>query len=165
MCLRNWAQPVLSGNCRMSDDLDRILKVWNQSARPVIVRNRKGVPVRVRLGRTTFEWADRSWLKNNRPRRPKFNYERNCWEIPAAWFNDTVERCLDRFSQVYVIQPYRAQEKCAPACQNAKGHECQCSCMGQNHGVSNDGNWFEVSETFATRWGDEHMAARLLTRT
>jgi len=37
---------------------------------------------------------------------------------------------LAKYSKVYVIQPYREQEKCSPTCQNAIGHECQCSCMG-----------------------------------
>jgi hypothetical protein len=29
--------------------------------------------------------------------------------------------------------------------------------MGANHGVGNDGSWFEVSETFATRWNDREI--------
>jgi hypothetical protein len=84
------------------------------------------------------------------------------WELPKAWFNDFVDRSLSRYGKVYIIQPYREQEKCAPACQNATGHECQCSCMGEHHGAGNDGSWFEVSDTFATRWGDLHLACRLL---
>jgi hypothetical protein len=63
----------------------------------------------------------------------------------------SVDRSLAKYSKVYIIQPYREHEKCAPACQNAIGHECQCSCMGLYHGAGNDGSWFEVSETFATR--------------
>ncbi|WP_354134437.1 hypothetical protein [Bradyrhizobium sp. S3.9.1] len=66
-------------------------------------------------------------------------------------------------SKVYIIQPYREQEICARACQEAQGHECQCSCMGANHGVGNDGSWFEVSDTFSTRWGERELACRLLT--
>ncbi|MEP1497973.1 MAG: hypothetical protein ABJK50_20985, partial [Pseudophaeobacter sp.] len=62
-----------------------------------------------------------------------------------------------------IIQPYREQEICARACQEALGHECQCSCMGANHGAGNDGSWFEVSDTFSTRWGDRELACRLLT--
>ena len=160
-----WAQPALSGELsdvrRHKSDtrsLEPSSQTSHRSQSEGCSREGSSLP-------KPFEWADRSWLKNGRPRRPQFNYEKNCWEIPAAWFNDTVERCLDHYSQVYVIQPYRVQEKCAPACQNAKGHVCQCSCMGQNHGMANDGSWFEVSDTFATRWGDEHMASRLLTRT
>ena len=64
---------------------------------------------------------------------------------------------------VYIIQPYREQEICARACQEAQGHECQCSCMGANHGIGNDGSWFEVSDKFSTRWGERELACRLLT--
>ena len=67
------------------------------------------------------------------------------WELPKSWFNDFVDRALQRYGKVYIIQPYREQEICARACQEALGHECQCSCMGANHGVGNDGSWFEVS--------------------
>jgi hypothetical protein len=35
--------------------------------------------------------------------------------------------------------------------------------MGRHHGAGNDGTWFEVSDTFATRWGEKELACRLLT--
>ena len=35
--------------------------------------------------------------------------------------------------------------------------------MGANHGIGNDGSWFEVSDTFSTRWGERELACRLLT--
>jgi hypothetical protein len=60
-------------------------------------------------------------------------------------------------AKLYIIQPYREQEKCSPSCQDAEGHECQCSCMGRYHGIG------RVSDTFATRWGDQELACRLLT--
>jgi hypothetical protein len=85
------------------------------------------------------------------------------WELPKSWFNDFVDRALKRYGKVYIIQPYREQEICARACQEALGHECQCSCMGANHGIGNDGSWFEVSDTFSTRWGERELACRLLT--
>ena len=83
--------------------------------------------------------------------------------LPKSWFNDFVDRALRRYGKVYIIQPYREQEICAQACQEAQGHECQCSCMGANHGIGNDGNWFEVSDAFSTRWGERELACRLLT--
>jgi hypothetical protein len=62
-----------------------------------------------------------------------------------------------------LIQPYREQEKCAPSCFNARGHDCQCQCMGANHGRGGpNAGWFVVSDTFATKWGEEHLACRLM---
>lgn len=140
----------------------RLQKVWNQKDVPVVLRRtRKGQKLRVRL---PFARDNRTWLRNGRRDAPEWNGDRRFWETPKAWFNDFVERALDRYPRLYIIQPYREQEKCSPACMNAEGHECQCSCMGAHHGMGNDGSWFEVSETFATRWGDRHLACRLMIR-
>lgn len=135
-------------------------RVWNQASTPVIIRrNRRGQQHRVRL---PYAEGNRDWLINERSTRPVWFTKERYWEIPKAWFNDTVNRALERFGKIYIIQPYREQEKCAPACMNAVGHECQCSCMGQNHGAGNDGSWFEVNEAFATKWNQEEWACRLL---
>lgn len=140
----------------------RALKlVWNQKEIPVVLRRiGKGERLRVRL-----PYADDNgkWLQNSRRSNPVWIAEKHYWEVPKAWFNDIVDRSLLRYVKVYIIQPYREQEKCSPACQNAVGHECQCSCMGLHHGVGNDGSWFEVSDTFSTRWGNRELACRLLT--
>ena len=146
----------------MENNAAKLAHIWNHCPPVVMRRARKGHRLRVRL---PYAADNRHWLNGGRRRSAaKWLAEEQCWRIPASWFNDLVERALDRFGRLYVIQPYREQEKCAPACLNAVGHECQCSCMGANHGAGNDGSWFEVSETFAARWGDEHLACRLMTR-
>jgi len=137
--------------------------VWNQQQIPVVLR-RTGRQERLRV-RLPFAADNRRWLQNNRRNAPEWNTNKTCWELPKAWFNDFVNRSLLRYGKVYIIQPYREQEKCSPACQNAIGHECQCSCMGLHHGAGNDGSWFEVSDTFATRRGNKELACRLLSRT
>ncbi|WP_271621413.1 hypothetical protein [Bradyrhizobium sp. CCBAU 51745] len=102
-------------------------------------------------------------LPNGRRTPPEWIGTDAYWELPKSWFNDFVDRALQRYGKVYIIQPYREQEIWARACQEAQGHECQCSCMGANHGIGNDGSWFEVSETFSMRWGGRELACRLLT--
>ena len=140
--------------------------VWKlQKLTPVALRRTgKGERLRVKL---PYAGDNRQWLQNGRRISPEWTAARNgwpgYWEIPKAWFNDFVDRAMTRYGKVYIIQPYRAQEVCAPACQNAIGHECQCSCMGAHHGIGNDGTWFEVSDTFSTRWGERELACRLLT--
>lgn len=147
----------------MDLDAKQLQRVWNQWRVPVILR-RGGKGERVRL-RLPYSLDNGSWLRGGHNKLPEWIPEGRYWETPKAWFNDIVNRSLDRYGHVYVVQPYRKQEKCAPACMNAKGHECECSCMGANHGLCNDGSWFEVSDTFATRWGDMHLACRLMTVT
>ncbi len=143
------------------DPADLSLKsVWNQTRTPVVLRRGgKGQRLRIRL---PFAEDNRRWLQAGKRTAAVWLPEHRCWEVPKAWFNGFVEQALHRYGFLYVIQPYREQEKCATACLNATGHECQCSCMGANHGAGNDGSWFEVSETFATRWGELHLACRLM---
>jgi hypothetical protein len=135
--------------------------VWNQKQIPVVLRRTgKGERLRARL---PYADDNRQWLRDGRRTAPEWIAAAAYWELPKAWFNDFVDRSLLRYGKVYIIQPYREQEKCAPACQNATGHECQCSCMGLHHGAGNDGSWFEVSDTFSTRWGEKELACRLLS--
>jgi hypothetical protein len=137
--------------------------VWNQGAIPVFYRGGKGHPLKVRL---PYAVDNRPWLASFGRRNPIRHKDEKYWELPTSWFNDLVNGALKRYGKVYIIQPFRMQEKCAPACWNATGHECQCSCMGQNHGVGDPGRrWFIVSETFATKWHDMELACRLLTKT
>ncbi len=143
------------------DETLRHKAIWNQVKDPVIIRRSgNGQKLRARL---PFAGDNRIWLQNDRRTYPLWVTEGRYWELPKAWFNDFVERALKRFGRVYIFQPYREQEKCAPACQNAVGHVCQCSCMGANHGAGSDASWFEVSETFSFRWGSQELACRLLT--
>jgi hypothetical protein len=138
---------------------ERLRRVWNQRAIPVILRRPQG-PLRMRL---PYRASNRAWLRGPGRINPAWKLMGRYWELPRAWFDRLVDQCLFDFGRVYVVQPYREQEKCAPACWNAKGHECQCSCMGLNHGIhDDDGRWKIVSEAFATRWGPQEVACRLI---
>lgn len=146
----------------IGNEIDRIRAVWSQTKIPVLYRRGKGSAL---LSRLPYDPSNRSWLQASGRRHPVWLAERKCWELPNAWFNGLVRRCLLRYGRVYIIQPFHSQEKCAPACWNAEGEECQCSCMGANHGSGHpEGRWKVVSETFATRWGDRELACRLLTQ-
>lgn len=136
--------------------------VWrHQKDVPVILRRTgKGQLLRIRLPYST---DNRSWLQHGRRATPAWLANKQCWEIPKAWFDDFVERALAKYRKLYVVQPYRELEICAHRCRNAKGHECQCSCMGQYHGQGDDGSWFDVTDTFAARWGESVVACRLMT--
>lgn len=141
---------------------DRLRKIWRQTVVPVIYRQGKGKPLLIKL---PYDSENKAWLQDGRRRKPKWNPQFKCWETPKAWFNDIVNRCLKAFGSVHIVQPYREQEKCAPACWNATGHECQCSCMGANHGSNSSGSkWLVVSDAFATRWHERELACRLMTR-
>lgn len=138
----------------------RLDVIWNQTKIPVILRrNGKGERLRARL---PYLKDNAKWINRIGKSYAAWIVAGTYWELPKSWFNNFVNEALARYGKLYVIQPYREQEICAPACMNATGHECQCSCMGANHGAGNDGSWFEVSETFATRWHDQELACRLM---
>ncbi|MGF1924720.1 MAG: hypothetical protein ACQUHE_11120 [Bacteroidia bacterium] len=142
--------------------IERIRQVWSQNLIPVLYRRGTGYPLLMRL---PYQEGNRAWLKGYGRNNPQWIKDKQHWELPQAWFNDLVSKTLSKWGKLYIIQPYREQETCAPACWNALGHECQCSCMGANHGSqSHGGNWFIVSDTFATRWNAKELACRLLVK-
>lgn len=144
-----------------ASDAERLSTIWKQNNIPVMLRKGKGHHLMVKI---PYAEDNYDWLRNDRRSKPKWNGQYKCWELPQAWFNDLVVRMLTRHSKLYIIQPYREQEICAPACWNAEGHECQCACMGENHGAQSPGGiWFTVSETFAALWHDRKLACRLMT--
>ncbi len=133
----------------MSQDLsDSHLKaIWRQGQIPAIFKRAKPQPVLVRI---PFAEGNQEWLRNDRRSKPKWNGQYKAWEIPTVWFDSVIKLALRRYREAYVIQLYRERQKCAPACWNAEGFHCECSCMGANHGGGHPGgNWYEVSETFA----------------
>lgn len=138
----------------------RLKSIWDQTEIPVILRRTaNGAKIRLRL---PYSKTNRQWLQNGHPPLMDWIPAGAFWEIPKAWFNDFVNRALVKYGKLYIIQPYRETEVCARACMEAKGHECQCSCMGANHGAGMGNKWFEVSETFAVRSTQRVLACRLL---
>lgn len=141
---------------------ERLSIVLAQKRVPVLIRRGKGQLPRIQL---PFDLTNRAWLRASGMNNPTWVAADKQWEVPQSRFTELVNRCLERFGQVWVVQPYNEQEKCAPACWDAKLEECQCSCMGVNHGSRGpNGRWKIVSENFATRWLGARMAARLMKR-
>lgn len=145
----------------MPDQRDpQLRKVWWQTLVPVVYRQGHGKPLLVRL---PFAETNREWLRNDKRNKPHWDPQYKCWEVPKAWFENLIRRLTHRFGSVYVVQPFNTNEKCAPACWNAVGIECECSCMGRNHGSSNpEGKWHVVSNTLAVQWGTKQYSCRLI---
>lgn len=138
----------------------KLLKIWTQKTVPVVYNQGCSKPLLIRL---PFAKTNRSWLKATHKRDPTWDVTRKRWETPRSWYEDVVRRTLNRFGQVYVIQPFHTCEKCAPACWKATGIECECSCMGANHGSEDPpGRWYIVSEACAVSWGKREYSCRLI---
>ena len=62
-------------------------------------RDGKGEQVRVLLPNADDNYV---WIRNGRRIRPSWNPALGCWEIPKAWFNDFVNRCLRRWGLICI---------------------------------------------------------------
>lgn len=133
--------------------------LWRQSKIPVLYRQGGSAPLLLRL---PYAEDNRVWVRGDHQRKPKWVFAYKCWQTPKAWFDDLIQRCCLRYGCVYVIQPYREKEVCAPACWEAQGFTCECSCMGANHGQGRSGTWCIVSDAFAVQWGEKRLACRLI---
>ena len=140
-----------------------LVRIWRQQNIPVIFKQPKSNPLLVKLPYSQENFA---WLRAENRKKPTWNGIYKAWEVPVSWFDNLIHRALKKYHQVYVIQIYKLQQKCAPACWNAQGFHCECSCMGAHHGSGHPGNsWHEVSETFAFEWGKKQYACRLISET
>ena len=137
-----------------------ISAIWAQNRVPVVYRAGGSRALMIRL---PYASDNRNWLRSDHRRKPEWNQQRKFWTAPNSWFDDVVGRSVRRFGRIYVIQPFREKEKCAPACWNAEGFKCECSCMGAYHGTRSPlGKWLVISDTFAVQWHDRQLAVRLI---
>jgi hypothetical protein len=140
--------------------IDNFSRFWQQTRLPVIFQRQRPAPLLIRI---PYAQDNRVWLRNNERNKPVWDTENKAWEVPQAWFERTIRLSFSRYSACYVIQLYREKEVCAPACWNAVGADCECSCMGANHSSGRpNGYWYEVSDTFAVMWGIQRYSVRLL---
>lgn len=138
-----------------------LTEIWRSSEYPALFRRGKGFKLWVRIDQTTENLR----LIRLRDTYPKWIPKQICYEVPNAWFNLLVKLLVGKFGGLYVIQPYREKEICSPSCKAAVGHECECQCFGQYHGVGYAGNdWFEVADACEVRWGEKQWGCRFMQK-
>lgn len=135
-------------------------RFWKQTRFPVIFQRQRPARLLIRL---PYAVDNRIWLRNGEKNIPNWDKENGAWEVPQAWFERVIRLSFTRYGACFVIQLYREKEVCAPACWNALGADCECSCMGANHSSGQpSGRWYEVGETFAVLWGVQRYSVRFL---
>ena len=50
----------------------------------------------------------------------------------------TCKSCSRPCYAMSVLGKFRADKKCDARCTNARGHDCECSCGGHNHGKAHE---------------------------
>ena len=112
-----------------------IPEVWRNQTIPVIYRPDTTGPLKLRL--PYREGGNRQFLKSIKERRtePVWDSKDQFWSVPKNWFTGLVESVVLAFGSAWVIQPHHAEERCSASCRNARRLECECSCLGENHGA------------------------------
>lgn len=149
------------------EEIDRAdaIGVWRNNKVPVVFKPTapRDVMVHLPIIRSSAEWFNyRDWLLG-RGRKIRWLQRYGAFELPRGRFDEVVGLVLAFYGSVYIIQESRPLEKCAPACWNAKGYDCECSCLGSNHGSGRDLEHV-ISETCAFEWGERRLSCRLLKR-
>ena len=65
------------------------------------------------------------WNGKARPRR---------WEIARPHLQTLVDAMAERFEVIDVFLEFSLRERCDVRCQQARGDDCECSCLGVHHG-------------------------------
>ena len=94
--------------------------------------------------------GNRQWLHDvlGERTRPTWNKDLKQWEIARPHFRRLVEALADRFGAVDVYLEYSTTERCDVRCEEARGDDCTCSCLGMNHkGAAYQRNWRQVGAT------------------
>lgn len=141
---------------------EELRQIWRQTNFPVISKRPRPSSLLVKLPKIRDA---QTWLRNGQRSIPDWDIKYSAWQIPQSWFESTIKRCLLQFERCYVIQIHREKQICAPACWNAVGINCECSCMGEHHGEGHpSGRWYEIDETLAVSWDAQKYACRLLRK-
>ncbi len=151
----------------MNKRYDQAKTAWNQRVIPVILRRKRsneGNPkLRIRLPECGSHYHLLKANPNNH--NPVHIKNGDYWELPYSRLNSLVRILGDHYGKVILMQPVKHKQVCAKSCMDAGGFECECSCLGANHGSHNmDSSWYEVDDTYAVRYGEEEVSLKIITK-
>jgi hypothetical protein len=61
----------------------------------------------------------------------------NRWHVPRSAMFKVVKACVEEFGRVGLFRDAEDALECDLRCMDAEGDECDCGCLGQNHGGLN----------------------------
>lgn len=142
-------------------------KAWNQSAVPVILRRKKkdghNPKLRIRIPSQSGAYEILKG-RNKHNHNPRFDEKGKYWELAYDRLDEMVKILAIHFGSVILMQPIRHKQVCARTCMEAQGFECECSCLGENHGSQNmNSSWYEVYDTYAVKYGEEEISLKVIS--
>ena len=92
--------------------------------------------------------GNRQWLRDTLGCQPRRNPTTRRWEIARVHFRRLVEEIALAYGSVDVDVEFSTSERCDKRCREARGDDCSCSCMGENHGgAAYLKYWLEVGDS------------------
>jgi hypothetical protein len=138
------------------------IRIWRNKKTPVVFVPEESGDIVVRIPYAGLDRDDRTWLLGS-GRKINWAAKWRAWQLPRGRFNEIVSLIVREYGRLYLIQAYRPLQKCAPACWDARGPLCVCSCLGANHGSGQELEHV-VSEIYAFERGERKLACRLLEK-
>lgn len=83
-----------------------------------------------------YRHGTRRWLRSvcGAGSRPEFDRVRKVWLVSRPHFGAVVAALVGEYGAVDVYADHTARSACGALCREAVGDECDCSCLGENHG-------------------------------
>ena len=147
-------------------------QLWKDVRYPILYRPGDSKPLMLRLAKPTkikpqiHSVEEYQFLFRPNHHHPKWDMMKRHWELPNAWLDHAIEKVVKDRGVLYLVQRIKSHQTCSRQCQEAKGFDCECSCMGVRHGENNiDSGWFEISDYFAVKSEGEKLSCRLIVST
>jgi hypothetical protein len=130
--------------------------------RPRKMKDAKKSKVRLWMPYLPFDdvsGGNRQWIKAvcGIKSRPEYDKATRSWTIARSHFSELLDALLREFGPVDVFEDHSEFEVCNVSCMTAQGDECECRCLGINHGVDSDdpynsprSNWHIIDEDTGT---------------
>ena len=146
--------------------------LWKEVKMPILYRQGRGMRLKLRLSRPDQHvselWPSDEYrfLFRKKHHKPKWEFTKKHWELPYSWLDFVTKHIVSQKGALYLIQPCNSLQVCSRSCQEAQGFECECSCMGAQHGSNNiDFGWFEITDCFAVKSEGNELSCRLIVST
>lgn len=97
-----------------------------------------------------YAGTNREWLRGQLGSGVPYAWDKpsSRWEMARNHLFTMVPSLAKKFGAVEIYIDFKTTVKCDKRCRDAKGTECVCQCLGDNHkGGSLLTGWFEVGDT------------------
>lgn len=106
-----------------------------------------------------FARGTRYWLREvcGPGTRPEWDRGRGAWLVARPHFRKVVEALARRYGSCEVLVDHNVASMCGAWCRDAEGDECDCACMGENHGGQ---FWHRAWTKISAEWAVQHKVKR-----